>query len=307
MCNGRLPQRGLLLEDERMNGKWKPLLALGLVLVTLGGCAGQQNPPQELLEITQNIGPTPPPTATPNIPANQGDGGQDFSIFANNPYDIMDDLAGNLTGLAEEDYYGGEEIIAGGYDSYMPQTAGTPYPYAGSTPIPLDPVDMPPPPPRAELTFDYIAYNIAGLGVTFSGPIGWVPDESVTEQFSLSEPLSQMKDNQLAILKIYAIPVTANMSESALKTEVLDRLKEISSTNFEKWSPSYTASRHLMGSTGVYANYSGTMANGVAIGGRVHCTCIDKVLYCIEIVFPLAYKSDFEAVFSEMRKSIKRI
>jgi len=282
------------------------MLALGLALITLGGCAGQQNPSQELVEITQNIGPSPSPTPTPHIPASQGGGGQDVSVFANNPYDMMDEQGELLTGLDEEDY-AGEDMNADGYDPYMAQMAGTPYPYAGSTPIPLDPVDMPPPPPRAELTFDYISYNIADLGLTFSGPLGWVPDESVTEQFMLSEPVSQMKDNQLAMIKIYAIPVTTNMSESALKAEVLERLKEISSTNFEKWSPSYTATRHLMGSTGVYANYSGTMANGVAIGGRVHCTYIDKKLYCIEIVFPLAYKSDFEAVFSEMRKTIKRI
>ena len=61
-----------------------------------------------------------------------------------------------------------------------------------------------------------------------------------------------------------------------------------------------------MGSMGVYANYSGALANGVQLGGRIHCACIDKVLYCIEIVYPLEYKKDFEAVFSEMRTSIKR-
>ena len=128
-----------------------------------------------------------------------------------------------------------------------------------------------------------------------------VPDESVNEQFILTEPDTQVKDNQPGILRVYAIPVTTDYSESALKTEVQDRLKAISSTNFESWSPSLTASRHLLGAKGVYANYSGTMANGVKVGGRIHCTSIDKVLYCIEIVYPLAYKKDYEEVFKKMR------
>jgi len=293
-----------------MYRKWKPIAALGLVLVMLGGCAGQQNPSQELLEITQNIGPTPTPTSTPSIPANQDDGGQNPSIFARNTYDLVDEQGEDLTGLAEEEYYTDGGMNAEGYDPYndlyMLQAAGTPYPYAGSTPIPLDPVDMPAPTSRPELTFEYVPYHIADLGLSFTGPAGWVPDESVNDQFTLTEPEAQMKDDQLAIIKIYAIPVNNTLSQSALRTEVLDRLKIISATNFEKWSPSRTDTRHLMGSLGVYANYSGTMANGIRLGGRIHCVCIDKKLFCIEIVYPLEYKSDFEKVFSEMRTSIKR-
>ena len=42
------------------------------------------------------------------------------------------------------------------------------------------------------------------------------------------------------------------------------------------------ASGFLMGGKGVYANYSGTMANGVKVGGRIHATAIDGVLYCLQ-------------------------
>lgn len=281
-----------------MKRQWKLILSLLMVLATLAGCAGQPNPPNQFAEVTQYLGPAAQSTPTPPP---QGDAGADQggSIFSNNPYDVAG--GEELTGLEEEGFEG-EDV-----DHFVALAEeSTVYPYAGSTPIPLDPVDMPSPTPHAELVFAYSPYATS-LKLAFDGPQGWVPDESVNEQFTLTEPDSQVKDKQPGILRVYAIPVTTDYSENALKTEVQDRLKAISSTNFESWSPSLTASRHLLGSKGVYVNYSGTMANGVKVGGRIHCTSIDKVLYCIEIVYPLAYKKDYEEVFKKMRDTIKRL
>lgn len=280
-----------------MKRQWKMILCLVLILATLSSCAGQPTSPQTFDQATQYIGP-----AATDSPVPQS--GQ--SIFANNPYDMggfeESDALGE-EGYVDDGVYDESEDVAA-FNAYADPNA-TVYPYAGSTPIPLDPVDMPSPPPHAPLDFVYVDYT-ASIGITFQGPAGWEPDESINEQFILSEPESQIKDKQQAILKIYAIPVTSNYSEANLKTEVQDRLKTISSTNFDVWSPSLTATRHLMGGKGVYANYSGTMANGIKVGGRIHCTCIDKVLYCIEIVYPLAYKDDYLEVFSKMRSTIKR-
>ncbi len=294
-----------------MKRQWKPILVLLLVLATLSSCAGEQNAPPPFVEVTQFIGPAPTdPPAAANNASGQGD-----SIFSNNPYELVE--GDGLDGLGEEAYDDGtydpsmdqspsEDFEMSEGDMTVSEPEGTPYPYAGSSPIPLDPVDMPSPTPRTELVFAYVPYNVTSLGLAFEGPAGWVPDESTPEQFILTEPDSQIKDKQPGIVKIYASPVNSNYTEGNLKTEVQDRLKAIGSTNFDAWDPSLTASRFLMGSKGVYANYSGTMANGVKVGGRIHCTCIDNKLYTIEIVYPLGFKEDYLSVFTKMRETIKR-
>ncbi len=289
-----------------MKRQWKLILCLALILATLSACSGPTNSPQVFDQATQNLGPTSPATPTPP-PGAGGDPQSGQSIFDSNPYDAGSEGFTDGDPLGEEDY--GDDGVydeSADMDPYVAAEDATVYPFAGSTPIPLDPVDMPSPTPRAQLVFATAPYAISSLGLTFEAPQGWVPDESVSEMFTLTEPDSQVKDKQPGIIKIYATPVTSNYTEGNLKTEVQDRLKAISSTNFEQWDPSLTASRHLMGGKGVYANYSGTMANGVKVGGRIHCTCIDKVLYCIEIVYPLGYKEDYLELFSKMRSSIKK-
>lgn len=309
-----------------MKRQWKLLLCLALVLATLSSCAGSPEPQPVFEEATQYLGPvtathTPAPVATADTSGTVAGG--DVGIFANNPYVVDPNGFTPEDALGEEDYIDdgvyedglGEE---GGADdgsgdsgglvypdySYVDENA-TPYPYAGSTPIPLDPVDMPSPTPQ-QVDFFYVPYVISNLGLTFEGPSQWDADESIPEQFTLTEPEAQIKDGQPGVIRVYAIPVNSDFSASALRTEVLDRLDAIGSTNFTEWKPSNTATRHLMGSEGVYANYSGTMANGVRIGGRIHCVTIDRVLYCIEIAYPLSYKSEYEDVFAKMRSTIKR-
>ena len=63
----------------------------------------------------------------------------------------------------------------------------------------------------------------------------------------------------------------------------------------------------MMGSQGVYANYSGTLTDGTEVGGRIHYVSIDKILYGLEIQFPLGFKDDFIDVFGEIRSSMKQM
>ena len=295
-----------------MKRQWKLLLCLLLAALALCACSGgqTQDGPTAFVEVTQNLGPTELATATPEptqSPDESLDGG---SIFSSNPYDVASDYTANDP-LNEEDVIDTGltgDAAAGAYDSYA-SAEDTVYPYSGSTPIPLDPVDMPSPTPRPALAFTYVAYqpnSLGSNGVTFEAPAGWVPDESVNEVYTLSEPEDQIRDGQQCVITIAAVPVTSNYSESNLKTEVRQRLDTLSATNYTSWNPSLTATRHLLGSVGVYANYSGTLANGVKVGGRVHYACVDKVLYSIEIVYPLAYKDDYLNVFSQVRTTIKR-
>ena len=290
---------------------WKPVLCLLLAALTLTACAGQPANNQQFPEVTQALGPvsvtnTPVPVADDSgaDAAPQGDTGDAApqSIFDTNPYDLPDDFTAE-DAIGEEGYIDPE--WDDGSDLYTEQAAGTPYPYAGSTPIPLNPIDMPTPTPRPTLTFTYGAYSAASLGLGFNGPVGWQVDESQSQTFILREPDAQIKDGQQCIITITAEPVTANYSESDLKTQVNQRLDTIGSDAFTDFKPSYTATRYMLGSKGVYANYTGVLSSGVEIGGRVQYACVDRVLYGLEIVFPLGFKDDFIKVFGEIRGSLE--
>lgn len=287
-----------------MKRQWKLMLCLCLAALTLCGCSGnrEQNP-VVFDTATQYLGPTETPTPTPEPYVPDASGSTDNSIFSQNPYDVPSDFT-EADALREEGVIDtGISEGSSGYESYA-SAEDTVYPYSGSTPIPLDPVDMPSPTPRPEITFTYVAYS--ALGLTFEAPVGWVTDETMSDVIILSEPPEQIKDNQLCSLTISAVPVNNNYTERNLKTEVTQRLSTLSSINFVEWKPSLTATRHLLGSLGVYANYSGTLADGTKVGGRIHYSCVDNKLYGVEIVFPLEYKEDFLNVFSKVRETIKR-
>ena len=202
------------------------------------------------------------------------------------PYDTGSDTGSLLTSSSSA---GGVETV---------------YPYAGATPIPLTPVDLPTPTPHPELTFDYATYTAGSLGLSFDCPSGWLVDESQTDVFVLTEPETQMHDGQQCIITISAEPVTANYSEKDLKKQVTQRLKEIGSVNFTVWNPSLTASRTLMDSKGVYANYTGTLANGIEVAGRILYASANNKLYGVEMVYPRDYRDDYLNIFAKIRDTI---
>lgn len=294
-----------------MKRNWKLVACLLMALVLLSSCTADQSP-EEFPDITQAIGPTATPTAVPVIttpPADEGGavqpqestGGQ--SIFSANPYDV------DVQEWTEDDIRSEENYIDPEYDGALTavEPQGTVYPYAGSTPIPIDPVDMPTPTPRPELKFTYSKYIASTVGVTFEAPVNWSVDESQAYMFILAEPASQIRDGQQCIVTISAEPVSNTYSERELKTHVEQRLDTLYSADYTEWKPSYTATRHMMGATGVYANYSATTSAGVEVGGRIQYVSIDNMLYGLEIIFPLGFKDDFIDVFGQIRTSMSLI
>lgn len=275
------------------------LTCLAALALLLTGCQGQQE--DVIPEVTQFIGPaatatlSPTPTAevTANFTEEDALAEEDITLLPSTVDDTFD------AGLAAQTSL---------FSSTTTDTASTTtYPYTGSTPIPLDPIDAPTPTPQAPLNFTYISYSPATVGVTFEAPAGWIPDETYNEVFTLTEPESQMKNGQLGIISIYAVPVTSDYSQTQLEQEIKQRLNTIGALNFVEWRPSYTATRYLMGSEGVYANYTGKLVTGVEVGGRIHATTIDNVLYCIQITYPLDFRTDFMDVFAQLRETIKRV
>lgn len=294
-----------------MKRLWKIALCLALALIALTACSGGEQPnggSQIYAEATQYLGPvtaTETPTEAPQETAASSDGGNDsggVSIF-DNPYDVSPDEA-----LDEENYI--DPYDTGADTGSLLTSSGasggaeTVYPYAGATPIPLKPVDLPTPTPHPELTFDYATYTAGSLGLSFDCPSGWLVDESQTDVFVLTEPETQMHDGQQCIITISAEPVTANYSEKDLKKQVTQRLKEIGSVNFTVWNPSLTASRTLMDSKGVYANYTGTLANGIEVAGRILYASANNKLYGVEMVYPRDYRDDYLNIFAKIRDTI---
>ena len=277
------------------------LLCLAALAMLLTSCQGQQ--PAVIPEITQYIGPAATPTPTPAATDNTAPSDVDENFTEEDALaeeDLTTPTTGFDAGLAAQ-----TSLFSSAGDSTS-NTNATEYQYTGSTPIPLDPIDAPTPTPQAPLNFTYITYSPSTVPVTFEAPAGWIPDESYSEVFTLSEPESQMKNGQLGSINVYAVPVISDYTQSQLEQEIKQRLNTIGSLNFVEWRPSYTDTRYLMGSKGVYANYTGKLVTGVEVGGRIHAVTIDSVLYCIQVTYPKAFKSDFEDVFAKLRTTIKR-
>ena len=285
-----------------MKRNWKLLVCLLMAMLMLTACSGKPDP-EEFPDITQAIGPTATPTAAPTVPVQQGDVIEGESIFSQNPY--LEDEFTEADVLAEEDYVDPEFGVLDQISAYQPQ--GTTYPYAGSTPIPLDPVDMPTPTPKPDLSFTYTQYIASTVGVTFEGPANWQVNESQSSMFILSEPSNQVKDGQQTIITISAEPIGSDYNKKELETHVEHRLDSIGGSQFSDFKPSYTATRHMLGETGVYANYSGTLTDGTPIGGRIQYVSVDGILYGVEIVFPEGFRDDFIDVFGEVRSSMSLI
>ena len=286
-----------------MKRHWKLLVCLLMAMLLLTACSGKPDP-EEFPDITQAIGPAATPTAVPTaVPVQEGEVIEDESIFEHNPYLEEDFTEEDI--LAEEDYVDPEFGVLDSFATAEP--AGTVYPYAGSTPIPLNPVDMPTPTPKPDLSFTYARYIASTVGITFEGPANWQVNESQSGVFILSEPTNQVKDGQQCIITISAEPIGSDYKQKELETHVQHRLDTIGGAKFSSFKPSYTATRHMLGSTGVYANYSGTLADGTPVGGRIQYVSVGRVLYGLEIVFPEGFRGDFIDVFGEVRGSMSFI
>ncbi len=200
----------------------------------------------------------------------------------------------------------GEEDSGGDITAETPQDVASveTYAYAGSTPLPLDPIDMPTPTPRPALTFSYTTYEATKLGLKFDGPVGWTSDDSIDDTFTLTEP--EKRDNYTAFITIRKVPVNKDYNQSDLVKEVQGMLDTISSTNFNKsdWRPSNTAERTLMDHDGVYADYQGTLVDGTRVRGRVHVICIDKVLYSVHMSHAAGYNSDYLKNHAKIRETM---
>ncbi len=177
--------------------------------------------------------------------------------------------------------------------------------YAGATPVVIDPIDKPTPTPLPTLSFSYSQYESAALHMTFEAPAGWTVDESEADTFRLVNPDPSM--DYAASLTVRAIPVNKSYGKSELTKEIKGILDTLSSSGeYRSFSPSNTAERTFLGTTGVYANYKAELQDGTLIAGRIIVNCIEKTLYTLHVSYPRGY-TDFyvENVYDRFRHTVK--
>ena len=176
--------------------------------------------------------------------------------------------------------------------------------YAGATPVLIDPIDKPTPTPLPKLSFTYATYEAPALHLTFEAPAGWLPDDSASDTYKLTNPDPSM--DFAAFLSIRLVPVSKNYNKSELIKEVKSALDTIGSDGFLKFERSNTAGRKFMNSDGIYANYTGTTTDNVKIGGRLIIACSNKMLYILDVRYPQGYtKTYVDGVYDKFRHSVK--
>ena len=178
--------------------------------------------------------------------------------------------------------------------------------YAGATPVIIDPIDKPTPTPLPTLSFSYVTYDAASLHMTFEGPSGWTVNDTVSDTYTLTNPDGSM--DYAATLTVRAVPVNKQYTKSELTREVRGMLDTLSGDGtLRSFSPSNTAERTFLGTTGVYANYKAAVSEtGAEIAGRIIVACVDRTLYSLHVSYPRGYTEFYISnVYDKVRHSVK--
>jgi len=179
--------------------------------------------------------------------------------------------------------------------------------YAGATPIPIDPIDMPTPTPRPELTFTYGEYTAAKLGLKFNSAIGYTVDDSQSDVYVLTEPAAAVKDNYAATITLQIMPINKNYDLDDVKTDLKNYLLT-EKTKYQGWESYTAASKTLMGEKGYYNNYRGELPDGTIVRGRVHMAIIgENELLVLHVSCPGWFNTSYMKVYDQIRETLARI
>lgn len=213
------------------------------------------------------------------------------------------DLAGSGAGwdgeydpASEED---GDTYVSGTvYDDYGNAV------YAGATPIPLDPIDMPSPTPKPELAFSFGPVEATNLGISFEAPQGWLVDTSSPDAIVLMDP--QTHDGVNAQLTVRITNVSADYKLADVQTEVRNILKDIGQYNYSSWNPTNLAKRTLLKKDGYYVDYDGTYYDGTKVWGRVMVALLDNNrIITVHLSAPSGF--GFKTVITHFRDTLESI
>lgn len=253
------------------------LLALVLTAALLAGCAANEYP-----EVT---------TVQQRDPMN-------LDSPTEAPLESLSGLPEGYDPASEED---NDTFVAGAaYDDFGRQV------YAGATPIPLDPVDMPTATPRPPLTFTYGDAVADNLKLSFQAPVGWGMDATQPDTLILQDPNAYDGINATMTVKILPVPSTYKLNDT--KDEVRSMLKEIGQYNFVEWQPTELATRTLLKKDGYYANYRGVYYDGTVVRGRVMVALLDgNKIITLHMSCPGIYNESYMNVVAHFRETVKQV
>ncbi len=178
--------------------------------------------------------------------------------------------------------------------------------YAGSTPMPLDPIDMPTPPPRQPLTFTYAGYTATNLGLTFESVAGYEEDASAGDAYILRQPENQVVDNYRVEFIFTTEPVAGNYQKNDIRATLRGKLEALGREDYRTWQPTNLEERGLLNAPGYYANYRGVKTDGTIVRGRIHSALLPgNRLLTVHMTCPAEYNTDYTRVFTHIRSTLK--
>lgn len=175
---------------------------------------------------------------------------------------------------------------------------------AGATPIPIDPIDMPTPTPRPNLSFTYASFTASKLGLKFEAPADWVMDDSASNEVILYEPAAQMKDNYSAKISIAVSAVSSTYKKSDLKKELSTYISNLGAINYTEWKPNVASERTLLASPGYYNDYRGVLYDGTIVRGRVHVCLKDNKVYIVHLSCPGWFFTSYTNIYTRIRNTL---
>lgn len=179
--------------------------------------------------------------------------------------------------------------------------------YAGATPVPIYPNEMPTPTPLPKVEFTYMEYSIPAWGISFEGPATWIVIQSNADEYILVNPDPSI-DYQ-AKIEIKRMYLNKNYTQKELIAEVKQQAASIQAAgNYKTFDCSKTAARFFIDGNGVYLAYKGYLDNGVETGvaGRIIVNTVDKTLYVLHVSYPRGLADVFaDGVYNKVRHSMK--
>ena len=277
-----------------MKNKRILLIMMLLLMVLFTGCG--EKPKVEYDEYTGSVPPVvqqqdalPLPTQAPTeAPAPS----QGTPEGANQPDDTV--LGDEFMQAAMQEEQDQMQFAQGVYDAYGNAV------YAGTTPIPLDPIDMPTPTPRPELEFTYTAQTNQ-MGYSFEAPSDWLVQQDEFNAYVLSDPT--VRDNVNAMIS-FTKTAMHNPSISDAKETMNSTLSTIQMA-FTEWREENAAKRGIMDHSGYYNVYRGVMHDGTIIRGLVHVIAMDDSLLTIHMQAPAWFNSSYTKVYTRIRNTIQ--
>ncbi|MBR3107961.1 MAG: hypothetical protein IKH30_12425 [Clostridia bacterium] len=259
------------------------VLALVMLAVLLTGCAAQEQtfPDADTAQASaQQKNPMDLSTAVPRTELDLPEG-YDPASEENDADDLFNDNAV--------------------YDDYGRNV------YAGATPIPIDPIDMPTATPKPTLKFEYGTVSAEKIRLMFDVPQGWGIDDSASDAITVINPTELDGVNAQITVRVYTVASTFKTND--LKAELRTTLKELGQYNFAKWKTTELAERTILKKDGFYADYEGTYLNGISIYGRVMMALLDNnQVIMLHLFCPDGYfNSSYKTVINHVRDSLKQI